>query len=430
MFYKSGYNVNLGQLNTSRPKVFNANVPGTANINVSDALFGGFYSVGEGYGVFLNGVLRNGYRATASLYKSIVNGIIFSFTFGIYATAFCTSTSYIVNCTNAIQQGYGLTLNGSIYGNSGRAITNAMNCICNSHIYANNSGITAFTGLMKGNIGYDGAGVQKSNSTDIDPTLLVLNQTFNLCSFTIINAITSAPADIIARNSLTYLFRLKFEHYQQVANAHYVVDNFGDICKVTADGSDDNPNQRPNGGVSVLEIVSLSNCSFINSTYLELLNVRLWAVAGVSKTYRFYVQTDYVTLPTAELKLYGEYLDQLSGGHLATVSSTQGIATRANASDWSQYVEVTINPAQDGYLNLYLRLMGYEAGKKVWVDPKPEGVAMTPRWSYGEVLLEPAITSVHLTQVVKEMEVTVAAAEPLAVELEAAEISVELRDDQ
>jgi hypothetical protein len=37
---------------------------------------------------------------------------------------------------------------------------------------------------------------------------------------------------------------------------------------------------------------------------------------------------------------------------------------------------------------------------------------------------------IQLTQVVKEMEVTVAAAEPLAVELEAAEISVELRDDQ
>ena len=34
------------------------------------------------------------------------------------------------------------------------------------------------------------------------------------------------------------------------------------------------------------------------------------------------------------------------------------------------------------------------------------------------------------TQVINEMEIVVAAAEPLAVELEAAEISVELRDDQ
>ena len=37
---------------------------------------------------------------------------------------------------------------------------------------------------------------------------------------------------------------------------------------------------------------------------------------------------------------------------------------------------------------------------------------------------------VHVTQVLREMEVTLAAGEPLAVELEAAEISVELTDDQ
>ena len=98
-------------------------------------------------------------------------------------------------------------------------------------------------------------------------------------------------------------------------------------------------------------------------------------------------------MPTAELKLYGEYLDAGSGGHLATVTSTQGINTRANAADWSQYVEVTINPAQDGYVNLYLRLMGYESGKKVWVDPMAvitggTAVTVTPRWSYGEVVLD------------------------------------------
>jgi hypothetical protein len=37
---------------------------------------------------------------------------------------------------------------------------------------------------------------------------------------------------------------------------------------------------------------------------------------------------------------------------------------------------------------------------------------------------------IHVTQIVKEMEVTLAAAEPLAVSLSAAEISVQLSDDQ
>ena len=37
---------------------------------------------------------------------------------------------------------------------------------------------------------------------------------------------------------------------------------------------------------------------------------------------------------------------------------------------------------------------------------------------------------IQVTQVLQKMEVALAAGEPLAVELEAAEISVELRDDQ
>jgi hypothetical protein len=37
---------------------------------------------------------------------------------------------------------------------------------------------------------------------------------------------------------------------------------------------------------------------------------------------------------------------------------------------------------------------------------------------------------IQVTQVLQEMEVTLAGGEPLAVELETAEISVELRDDQ
>jgi hypothetical protein len=37
---------------------------------------------------------------------------------------------------------------------------------------------------------------------------------------------------------------------------------------------------------------------------------------------------------------------------------------------------------------------------------------------------------IHVTQVLREMEVTLATGGPLAVELEGAEISVELRDDQ
>jgi hypothetical protein len=95
--------------------------------------------------------------------------------------------------------------------------------------------------------------------------------------------------------------------------------------------------------------------------------------------------------------LYADYLDQASGGHLATVSSSGAgnFTTRANAGDWSQYVEVTVNPAQDGWMNLYLWLKAYESGKKVWVDPQPlvPGGGHQARWSKGEVNIRPRMVT-------------------------------------
>jgi len=173
---------------------------------------------------------------------------------------------------------------------------------------------------------------------------------------------------VITRNYRGCTGRVASEHHAQVLNAHSVLANFGDIMKTPADGTGDNPTQRSGGGADICEVVPQSLCN--SNNYLEILNIRLWATAGVSKTYRFYTQTDFATLPSAELKLYGEYLDAGSGGHLALVVSTQDITTRVNAGDWSQYIEVAMNPVQDGYVNLYLRLMGYEVGKKVWVDPE------------------------------------------------------------
>jgi len=238
--------------------------------------------------------------------------------------------------------------------------------------------------LRNGAIGYNEAGNSCPNATDLD--------FLYCCDIKLINtALQAQPPTVVNRNNPTFPGRFNFEHYNRVVNSHYILDAFGDIYKVAADGSGDNPTQRSGGNADVIDVVPQSLCAA--ALYLEIFNTRLWATAGVSKTYRFYVQTDFVTLPTAELKLYGEFLDEVSGGHLATVSSAQDIATRSGASDWSQFVEVTMNPTQDGYINLYLRLMGYEAGKQVWVDPKPEGVAMTPRWSYGEVVLEPITTS-------------------------------------
>jgi hypothetical protein len=272
--------------------------------------------------------------------------------------------------------------NIAVFG-MGTGFTVPINCKLDGYFYSCG---TAFLELTKctvtGSIGYDVNNVAKANTTNYG-----FYNSPGSCNDALFLNTKLDSLKLASQNAVNAAGRVRYEHYLQVNGAHYVADVFGDIVKTPADGTGDNPTQRNGGGADILEAVPQSNCAAVS--YLELLTIRLWATAGVSRTYRFYVQTDFAALLATALKLYGEYLDQVSGGHLATVSSTQDITTRATPSDWSQYVEVTINPARDGYVNLYLRLMGYEAGKKVWIDPVPAGVTLTPRWSYGEVVLEP-----------------------------------------
>lgn len=51
-------------------------------------------------------------------------------------------------------------------------------------------------------------------------------------------------------------------------------------------------------------------------------------------------------------------------------------------------------------------------------------------WASWGLLSDSGGGIIHVTQILREMEVTLAGGEPLAVELEAAEISVQLSDDQ
>jgi hypothetical protein len=387
--YKLGYNANLYQKNTLRPRFVNSSVAGSTNVNMSGVEIAGFYACLTGNSLYFSGVCRNtDYGTSPTLSLSTINGILFSCYYGSSGNL-NNINAHIVNCNFAGLDGSGNLFTGNIFGNTngkGRGIKD----IISGNIYANGIGYLAGTdNLFTGNLGYNSAGLPMANTIDLDYSPKVLGK-----AGTFLNTKSSAPPTSQNRNNLLYRGQFRFEHYQQIANAHYIADAFGDITKTAADGTGDNPTQRSGGSADVIEVVSQSNCGVVS--YLELLNIRLWAAAGVSKTFRFYVQTDFATLPTAEIKLYGEYMDNnpAGTGHLAAaVTSTQDITTRVNSSDWSQYVEVTINPSVTGYINLYLRLMGYETGKKMWVDPMVaitggDMVTVTPRWSCGEVQLD------------------------------------------
>jgi hypothetical protein len=397
MFYKLGYNPNLGQIQTIRPRLANANAAGTSNMNIHDVMFGGWYTAISGNNVIFEGVIRNGFRNGGTL--CTITGIIMAHSDAFYGLINSSFNGYIVN-GGTIQGGREGSVSGNIYG-----CNTALNAPMN-HIYANvyscSVGLASGDGaIMTGNLGFNGAGIAMANATTLNFGGGGVSNASPIPDAILINSKTPSTLVITNRNNLIYVGRYRFEHYQQVANTHYICNAYGDVFKVPTggvgpDGVNDNPTQRSGGNADVIKACNIqTNCSASN--YLELFNIRLWAEASVSKTYRFYVQTTYATgsppLPTASFKLYGEYLDQGSGGRLATVSSTQDIATRANAADWTQYVEVTINPAQTGYINLYLRLMEYESGNKVWIDPMVaitggNAVTVTPRWSYGEVQLD------------------------------------------
>lgn len=358
--YKLGYNSNLGQFNTLRPRVNSANVAGVNNVNINDAMFGGWERFTGNYSTNnFNGVWRNGGLSLYQFANSVISGIVMSNSSGIYNASKTTISAYCIGNNNAYVYCEECILSGNTFGNN-NAVAYGLHTRITGNFYSNVYSLQKIQGgIFTGRLGYNAADSPVADSVNIS-----LSGSFD-CVF--LNAKTLNPPTFSGRNTASNKGKARFEHYLQVANDHYIFDVFGDIVKTLADGTGDNPTQRSGGGADVFEVIPLGNCTAAN--YLEILNVRVWAPAGVSRTYRYCVQSTFASLPTANFKLYGEYLDQGSGGHLATVSSTQNITTRSNQSDWSQYVEVTVTPVQEGWVNLYLRLMGYESGKKVWVDP-------------------------------------------------------------
>jgi hypothetical protein len=159
-----------------------------------------------------------------------------------------------------------------------------------------------------------------------------------------------------------------WENYNQVEGDHRIYGNFGYAIKVDADGGGSRPTQRTGGNQSLLEVVTWSNCIKSQEFFVfePIRNQQIYTQAGVEKTIRYYIQTDYTNGFTSDAIYLDAYYDTTQ------VISTDTIATRSNQSDWSQYLEVTVSPTQDGWVRINLVVNDYESGKYIWIDPKPE----------------------------------------------------------
>lgn len=248
-------------------------------------------------------------------------------------------------------------------GISGTA-TGGANSVFKGRIYANNSGIYDGTGFLYQNaqFGFDLAGNQKNNTTDFRGANYS-NIILRACKFR-----STGPVFTSTRNTNGSLNSYCFENLNGVLGDDRVMGSFGDALRVDADGSSGRPQQRSGGGPDVIEITTQSNCS-LNNYFNQFLKQQIWATAGVSRTYRYYVQTDYDSLPATEIELKAEYINDATNHTEGATVSDEAITTRSGNTDWSQYVEVTVNPSEDGWVRLSMKIMGYEATRKIWIDP-------------------------------------------------------------
>lgn len=160
------------------------------------------------------------------------------------------------------------------------------------------------------------------------------------------------------------------ENHAGVLNAQKIFQMYGDATKVTAGAGSPTPDQRSGGNAYLIELSNLqSNLNSENEVIAwKPESVRIWAAASTSKTYRFYVQSTFA-LTADEITLKATYMDSGADTDFATVESDETISARSGITDWSQYLEVTINPGQTGWIYFELELYKYSAGGQVFIDP-------------------------------------------------------------
>jgi hypothetical protein len=177
------------------------------------------------------------------------------------------------------------------------------------------------------------------------------------------------------RNSTSgFNYEILCEHHDKVLNSMKIYYNKGEIVKTPCDGTGTSPTVDPDGGNSdCIEMSNLqSNLSKYDCLKAFLFNrYQILATASVEKTYTFKLQSIFTgTLTNTEVILEATYLSSETDGSTTVVTSTQTIAARSSASDWTQALSVTITPAQTGFIDFQIRLCKYESGKKLYIWPE------------------------------------------------------------
>lgn len=195
---------------------------------------------------------------------------------------------------------------------------------------------------------------------------------------------SSSPYTLAATNNLIDGRFLKSENDQKVRKIHkeYFL-NSGYSLRNYGTGSD--VHLRSGGGDSVMEclfnLYSAVNAGMKQPTGMSsegMANLLFEDVfddmPAVAKSYRYYVQS-VGALTTAQLWLEVDYISGYYGDTNNSVrsisKSTSAISARADADDWTQYLEVAnVTPATTSRVRVRIFAAYYHAANKFYIDTK------------------------------------------------------------
>jgi len=182
------------------------------------------------------------------------------------------------------------------------------------------------------------------------------------------------------------------ENNAKILNAHKTWNLNGTHTKVDADGVGDHPNQRGGGASTLIEIIANlnTNCAPIDFWAYEIFCHEYDLTIG-SKTIKYYLQNLAAinasdTVENADIWLEAEYIvgyddtsEYVDGRSsdsfnlLRSTSSNNPIPIRADADDWGEYIEITLNPAVASRVRIRCKQSYYDAtSDEIFVDPKAE----------------------------------------------------------
>jgi hypothetical protein len=193
--------------------------------------------------------------------------------------------------------------------------------------------------------------------------------------------------------------RVEIENYNKVLGDHRTYyDCVGAIKRNTGTGC----NLRSGGGTSVIEVSAGFHDSTLgyrsNDSVSDLytafrifeLNIYV-ADVSVAKNYKFYVQSDTISLTSNQIWIEYEYVNAYDDSDKYGYTfgkSDESVTVRNDADDWTQYVETgNIQPATPGVVTIRMFTSAYHATNLIFADLVYDGFKGDTVWFLGKPYL-------------------------------------------